>query len=123
MRAHGPSTRVLLLLRIRYGCVGLPIAGVVPPLAAGVAGGVAGVVAGIAEVPPGALAVVAACAVAGNGVDVPVEPFVEPVTGVNVTPTTSPDTCAFCFLLVVPRAARVAFAFALAIVRASADSG
>ena len=36
------------------------------------------------------------------------------VMGVTVTPVTLPLTASFCFLLVVPRAVRVAFAFAAA---------
>ena len=47
----------------------------------------------------------------------------EPVTGMIFTPVTFPVTVAFCFLLVVPRALRVASAFAVAAARAAADSG
>ena len=43
--------------------------------------------------------------------------------GVIVTPVTLPVTKAFCFLLVVPRAMRVAFAFAVAAARFAAESG
>ena len=45
------------------------------------------------------------------------------MTGVIVTPATFPVMAAFSFLLVVPRAARVAFAFAEAATRASVDRG
>src|SRR5258708_39357040 len=45
------------------------------------------------------------------------------VTGVTMTPVTSPLTASFFFLLVVPRATRVAFAFAVATMRCSAASG
>ena len=44
-------------------------------------------------------------------------------TGVMVTPVTSPVIADFCFLPVVPRALRVALAFAVAAARASADRG
>jgi hypothetical protein len=45
------------------------------------------------------------------------------VTGVITTPITSPLTASFCFLLVVPRALRVAFSFAVATTRFSVASG
>jgi hypothetical protein len=45
------------------------------------------------------------------------------VMGVTVTPVTLPVTASFCFLLVVPRAARVALAFAALAASCSADSG
>jgi hypothetical protein len=45
------------------------------------------------------------------------------VTGVTVTPVTLPFTASFCFLLVVPRAVRVAFDFADAAARFSVGSG
>jgi hypothetical protein len=45
------------------------------------------------------------------------------MTGVIVTPATFPVMAAFSFLLVVPRAALVAFAFAEAATRASVDRG
>ena len=45
------------------------------------------------------------------------------VTGVMITPDTFPWTAAFAFFPVVPRAARVAFAFAALAARASADKG
>ena len=52
-----------------------------------------------------------------------VDVVVEVVIGVTLTPVTFPVMVAFCFLLVVPRAARVAFAFADAARRAAADRG
>ena len=45
------------------------------------------------------------------------------VTGVTMTPVTSPLTASFCFLLVVPRAMRVALIFAVAAARFSLSSG
>ena len=45
------------------------------------------------------------------------------VTGVTMTPVTSPLMASFCFLLVVPRAMRVALIFAVAAARFSLSSG
>ena len=62
---------------------------------------------------------------AGNvaAVDEDVGGVAEVVTGVIVTPVTFPDTAAFFFLLSVPRAMRVARAFAVAAARASTERG
>jgi hypothetical protein len=45
------------------------------------------------------------------------------VTGVTMTPVTWPLTASFCFLLVVPRATRVALAFAIWAARCSVVNG
>ena len=81
--------------------------------------------AGTAGVATAALVIPGADAVAGIGVDVPAGAGsdAELVTGVIVTPVTLPDTFAFSFLLVMPRASRVARSFAVAAMRASADRG
>jgi hypothetical protein len=56
------------------------------------------------------------------GVAVPVD-AVPDVTGVMTTPVTLPVICAFCLALFVPRAARVALAFASFAASAATESG
>src|SRR5580704_9662238 len=80
-----PTQRPSRTLRSTY-CFGA-----LPPAVGGVAAGAFGACSADGEVAAGAL-----------------------TTGVTVTPVTLPLTASFCFLLVVPRAARVALAFAAA---------
>ncbi len=117
------------MLVLRYGCVVAEVAGAAaaPFAAAGVAGRGAmdGEAAVGAAVDDDAVAPAVPPVAAGAAADEDVAAGVAAarVTGVMVTPTTSPESAAFCFLLVVPRARRVALAFAVASARAATDRG
>ena len=124
-----PVYRLLLPLRLLcYGWVPL----VSPVVAPGVLAPRAGAV-GVAEDEAAGVATpvvmgVTVGLVVDDEVDDDAEEAGEPVavplvTGVMVTPVTLPEISAFFFLLSVPRAMRVARAFAVAAARAATERG
>jgi hypothetical protein len=128
-RSLSLSTNPPYLATVATGGAGAAGAGATTADPAGTAAGAAGVAGpgdadgDAAGATTGATTGAVWAGAATGAVDDPLDPDEPDVIGVMVTPVTSPEIDAFWFFPRVPRASRVAFAFAFAAARAAAERG